>query len=624
MQLVAYGAQDVYLTGNPQITFFKVVYRRTTNFSVEAIEVPFDSARFGGRNTIQVLRNGDLATQVYVKVTLPELTTVGQGYKVAWTRRIGHVLMNNIEVTIGGSQIDKHYGLWLDIWYELTHTEEQTRGYDNMIGNVPELTVLNTYIPQYTLYVPLQFWFNRNTGLALPLIALQYHEVRFNVEFSRLEDVLNAQGGTIAECGCFGNNNFNQNFVDASILVNYVYLDQEERRRMAQVGHEYLIEQVQFNGTESISSANNRVKLDFNHPSKELVWVLQSSLFTQHKRFLTYNPGLVDSTSTANTVAILDNANKNLALGLVATGTQPVDSNGATWVSPVGLSGTLDGSGVPAQSVGIVNWILPSSGGDDCYCPCPNVQNDVVVTAVVTNDSTTTWTGQDLWVNSGLSFGVSTPKYVDLAHKLKDIHYIINIDANGVVTVDDVTIVDSDLNIADASTPVDTVVDNRSALGQALDVLVTQPLNYGADLAGTGIMVSVAKIQLNGHDRFDEQPGEYFNYVQPWECHTHTPVDGVYVYSFALHPEQHQPSGSANLSRIDSTYLYLQLIDPFRPVNTSPYSTTYAYETYNVPDCQQYRSIPVEVVKDSLLWVFDFNYNVLRVMSGMGGLAYAN
>ena len=616
MQLVAYGAQDVYLTGNPQITFFKVVYRRHTNFSVECIEVPFDSARFGGRNTIQVLRNGDLATQVYVKVTLPTLNTRGQDYQVAWTRRIGHVLMNNIEVTIGGSQIDKHYGLWLDIWYELTHTDEQIRGYDNMIGDVPELTTLNSYIPQYTLYVPLQFWFNRNTGLALPLIALQYHEVRFNVEFSRLEDVLNTKGGNASECCTGGSTGLPTNFVDASILVNYVYLDQEERRRMAQVGHEYLIEQVQFNGTESISSANNRIKLDFNHPSKELIWVLQSSLFTQHKRFLTYYNG-----DEAETLRV---ANENLALGLVATGaTSPTDTNGANWEPVSGLSGTLDGSGVPANSVGIVNFIIPAAYDDGCNCPCPNPQFAVIFSAIVTNDSNQTWTGQKLWANKGLSFGDSN---IDLAHKLKEVQLVIDVDVNGNVTINDVTVLDSVLNIADASTPVDAVSiqDNRSAAAQALDVLVNQPLNYGADLAGTGIMVSVAKIQLNGHDRFDEQPGEYFNYVQPWECHTHTPVDGIYVYSFALHPEQHQPSGSANLSRIDSTYLYLQLVDPFRPVNTSPYSTTYAYESYNVPECSQYRSIPVEVVKDSLLWVFDFNYNVLRVMSGMGGLAYAN
>ena len=179
MQLVAYGAQDVYLTGNPQITFFKVVYRRHTNFSMECIEQPLDSARFGGRYTVQVLRNGDLAGRMYLKVTLPSLVVqnvpdyVGrciddrQG-AVAWIRRVGHALINNIECTVGGSQVDKHWGTWYDLWYELTHTEEQTRGYNKLIGDVPELTVLDNNLPEYTLYVPLQFWFNRNTGLALP------------------------------------------------------------------------------------------------------------------------------------------------------------------------------------------------------------------------------------------------------------------------------------------------------------------------------------------------------------------------------------------------------------------------------------------------------------------------
>jgi hypothetical protein len=207
MQLVAYGAQDVYLTGNAQITYFKVVYRRHTNFSMECIEHPIDSARFGGRHTVQVLRNGDLATRMYLRVVLPKITGANLTYsaedfsntRVAWVRRVGHALVKNIQLTIGGSEIDKVWGTWLDLWYELTHTSEQERGYRAMIGDVDELVVpkgllttstTEVVLPEYTLYIPLQFWFNRNTGLALPLIALQYHEVRLNIELEEITKLI--------------------------------------------------------------------------------------------------------------------------------------------------------------------------------------------------------------------------------------------------------------------------------------------------------------------------------------------------------------------------------------------------------------------------------------------------
>lgn len=627
MQLVAYGAQDVYLTGNPQITFFKVVYRRHTNFSMECIEQPIDAARFGGRHTVQVLRNGDLAGRMYIKLTLPSLNVSGFSAAtdasentplngtIAWVSRVGHAIINNIECTVGGSQVDKHWGTWYDLWYDLTHTEEQSRGYDKLIGNVPELTVLNTNLPEYTLYVPLQFWFNRNTGLALPLIALQYHEVRFNIEFSQRQYLLNytntvtSAGSTVAPTIVAGAGSNTVDIVDASILVDYIYLDQEERRRMAQVGHEYLIEQVQFSGTESVTGSNQKVKLDFNHPCKELVWAINSNLFTNsNNRFLTYYVGNPDDATA--TAACLNRANVNLATGMLATGSKP--SNG-TWdsLSTVGVENVSGGS------VGIVNF---STG-------------NVGFTAIVTNTggSTQTWLGGNVWLNTGLVYGTSGTTGADLAQKLKEVQFNLLTSGNsGSADISDVQVLKSYLNLADASISPNLSVtnfqDNRSPAGQALDVYLNQPFNYGADLAGQGNLVSVAKLQLNGHDRFDEQPGEYFNYVQPYQHHTHTPADGVNVYSFGLHPEQHQPSGTANLSRIDTTLLWLQMTDPFSPQDVSPGTSSYAYQSLDFPNAQQARSINVttQLINNSNIWIFAFSYNVFRIMSGMGGLAYAN
>ena len=330
---------------------------------------------------------------MYLQVDLPALAS---GSTTAWTRNIGHVLINNVELEIGGQRIDKQYGEWLHIWSELTRTAEHDDGYNVMIGNTTSLTTLAGSIPASRLYIPLQFWFNRNPGLALPLIALQYHEVKVNVEFR-----------PVAEC-YIGTPTGVPALVDASLYVDYVYLDTDERRQFAQVAHEYLIEQLQFTGSEAFSNSAVKSKLNFNHPVKELVWVVQ------------------------------------------------LDSN-------------VEG-------------------------------------------------GENRWTD---------------------------------------------------------FTDNG-----------TGPNDYaGAD------PLADAKLQLNGHDRFSVRNAAYFNLVQPYQHHTRIPSTGVYSYSFALKPEEHQPSGTVNMSRIDNATLQLT------------------------------NSTGSNAVK---VRVYAVNYNVLRVMSGMGGVAYSN
>lgn len=174
MQLVAYGAQDVYLTGNPQITFFKVVYRRHTNFAMESIEQTFTGqADFGRKVQATINRNGDLIHRMYLQATLPAVEcpcSVSKCFR--WVNYIGHALIKTVELEIGGQRIDKQYGDWLNIWNELTREPGHQVGYDNMVGNTIFLTGTGlTRTESTTLYVPLQFWFCRNPGLALPLIA---------------------------------------------------------------------------------------------------------------------------------------------------------------------------------------------------------------------------------------------------------------------------------------------------------------------------------------------------------------------------------------------------------------------------------------------------------------------
>ena len=206
MQLVAYGAQDVYLTGNPQITFWKVTYRRHTNFAMESIEQTFNGqADFGRRVQCTISRNGDLAYRTYLQVTLPEIgqdgccgdTNACDKTFARWLDYPGEQLISMVEVEIGGQRIDRQYGDWMHIWNQLTLTAEQERGYNKMVGQTTQLTYLTdptfanvdsacagldvpaavcaprNALPETTLYIPLQFWFCRNPGLALPLIALQ-------------------------------------------------------------------------------------------------------------------------------------------------------------------------------------------------------------------------------------------------------------------------------------------------------------------------------------------------------------------------------------------------------------------------------------------------------------------
>ena len=263
VQLVAYGAQDIYLTSNPQITFFKVVYRRHTNFAMESIEQTFNgTVGFGKRVTATISRNGDLIKDMWLEVDLGVAANVDGNYG------IGNALVKQVELEIGGQLIDRQYGEWMNIWSELTVPEGKRAGYDEMVGNIPATGTATAH--KQRLDVPLMFWFNRNPGLALPLIALQYHEVKLNLDLelqTRLAgSTTNVYGATDSE-------------LTVKLWVDYIYLDTDERRRFAQVSHEYLIEQVQFTGDETLGATGARLDLNYNHPVKELIWVNQTSSY---------------------------------------------------------------------------------------------------------------------------------------------------------------------------------------------------------------------------------------------------------------------------------------------------------------------------------------------------------
>jgi hypothetical protein len=312
LQLVAIGAQDALLIGDPEITFFQLVTRSHTNFATESIDQTVNGTPGFGRSiSCTVSRNGDLVSRVYVEATLPEVKAkedkMPHGF--SWIHNVGHFLIQDADVEIGGQRIDRHYGEWLHIWNELSGSRSHQDGYNRMIGNVPELIShqgpdgqgtfgYRKSLPKHTLLVPLQFWFCRSPGLALPLIALQYHEVKINITFRQQKDLLRKCTGAgdidpdtndsfndtnqwserawenmeTSDMGDFDNSGD----LEVKLWVDYVYLDNEERRRFATTAHNYLIDQLQTTGHESIRGAHDRFRLNFNHPIKELVWVVQS------------------------------------------------------------------------------------------------------------------------------------------------------------------------------------------------------------------------------------------------------------------------------------------------------------------------------------------------------------
>jgi len=541
MQLVAYGAQDVYLTGNPQITFWKVTYRRHTNFAMESIEQTFNGqADFGRRVTCTISRNGDLAYRTYLQVTLPEINqamaaTGSEGVWARWLDFPGEQMISQVEVEIGGQRIDRQYGDWMHLWNQLTLSKEQERGYFKMVGNTTQLTFITdpsfaavdgpcasgapvqvceprNALPETTLYIPFQFWYCRNPGLALPLIALQYHEVKINLDIRPIDECLWAVNSlaTSTSTSVRVSNAYNSSLVAASLYVDYVFLDTDERRRMAQNPHEYLIEQLQFTGDESVGSSSNKIKLNFNHPCKELIFVVQPDANVDYCSSLTGGTTLY-KTLGAQPFNYTDGIDA-LPNSIMAFG--GLQSIAATSTAFIGAGGLFNDPGAVDQGLPI----------DETY----------------------------VWGNGGNLYSV-----------------------------------------AGGGQGFGSIAEQNSGVSDAGTFVLTES---SLDLHCWGQNpVVTAKLQLNGQDRFSEREGTYFDLVQPYQHHTRNPDTGINVYSFALRPEEHQPSGSCNFSRIDNATLQLVL-----------------------------SNATVQGTSTAKVRVYAVNYNVLRVMSGMGGLAYSN
>jgi hypothetical protein len=305
LQLVAQGKQDLYLTGNPQVSWFKFVYRRYTNFALESLPMYFDGAGdFGKRITCVVPRRGDLLGQVFLEVELPAIylatgsgggcvcgpggEIIPSGDVASYVNSIGHALIKEIKVEVGEQEIDKQTGEWMEIWTNFSTPSGQRQALNVMIGRAEGFPVsdgsFNT--GPLSLKIPLQFWFCKNPGSYLPLIALQYHPVRITVEFRPLQQLF-MKTNPVTAC--------TQTVLPASITScmlwgDYVYLSEEERRRYVSAAHEYLIEQVQYTPVIPIPAAASSVTvpMEFNHPLREFFWYIRSNRMDTYNEWFNY------------------------------------------------------------------------------------------------------------------------------------------------------------------------------------------------------------------------------------------------------------------------------------------------------------------------------------------------
>lgn len=522
MQLVAYGSQDVYLTGNPQITFFKTMYRRHTNFSSQVFETRFmGRPDFGSKVLLTVPRNGDLLHRQYLCVRLsgadPAIAT-DPDQKWAWIRNLGNHLIRNVDLKIGGQLVDSHSGEFLHMWQQLTTSKDHQKAYDRMLGNTEAVSVLAANHGDVELHIPLQFFFNRRASQALPMIALQYHAIELEVTFEKLSNLLVAT----SNIGVSGMSGLGITMKDAFVYTEMIFLDTEERRRFAQLAHEMLIETVQVVPALALPYKSTNVSLSFNHPVKEIFWGLRQGKHVDASlaRFMWYHPYDMEAARVV--------ATKRFALACarysVPNTTLEVTAGNGMLVAHASLPAAL------ATRFGQIKPAIVTGTS-------PLLDNVIILGELLTAEE------------------VSTP-----VHKLLGQFY--------------------------GSRP------TAGAGSEAFDVIARMPDNYAITMDGKGNTIAKAKIVLNGQDRTELLGSVFFDTIVPMQHHTRVPDgDGINVFSFALHPEDIQPSGTLNMSRIDNSVLTLE-----------------AAETDDA----------------AALTLVAVNYNVLRLLSGMGGLAYSS
>ncbi len=676
LQLVAKGAQDVYLINNPQITLFKNIYHRYTNFSYETFQLNFDGNKnFGEEINCTIPLNGDLLSKTYLVIILNKDTNKNWGY----VEKIGFNIINQISISINGHTIDSHTGEWLNIYHEYHKNNGKINSFNILNGNVPELKKIDVIHPEYTLYIPLQFWFCHHYGLSIPVISLEKNSIEIKVKLNKAIDCINYKN----------NNNNYPSIKDVHLLADYIYLDNIERRKFTEMNHEYLINQVQIN-KEKIPSYKHSYQLKFFHPSKYLIWLSDQSKYNSRNDFLNWNfnnnwdeskdnfaklvwlstrSGLNDEGkyiyyspnffNLGDNPDLIENCNESLEnlskkisanllfyedynttvpniyyfsnntdikiklvsadpnINLIHNDVYNVKKNDFVYVYNTDTSEFL-GSELNYLKTkftdGKIIWtennnykllfkltifdsntneykleILPPSiqsafEGLSTFVDNYSFENDSTITIDSNNDI---FTNVSIFYNEelGIDERIDDPNITNTTYNIDKCFLIYsnnefnfnfsNTDSNSKLylynnqraeaNIDNVHIIKNNITFEDMSITIDTLkTDTKTSTAQSnfLDlhkVSVISKFNYGNYVNGDDNPIVSSQLKLNGQDRFSKRDGLFFNYIQSKNHFNNIPSDGINIYNFSLNPNELQPSGSCNFSRIDNTTLEITI-----------------------------------------------------------------
>jgi hypothetical protein len=648
-QLVAYGAQDVYLTGEPKFTYFKSMYRQHSNFAMETIKQIVDGSAVPGQTlTVTVGRHGDLVGETFIQLKPKSglfRTSNNTNLDTCW---IAERAFTSVELQINGQMVDKHYQTWWRIYSELFMDTEKKANYEKMISSS------GVYSESSVVYLPLIFFFNKDPGQYLPLIALQMSEVKILLECS---------------------NDYSNYFESTPIIwSNYIFLDAQERNKFATNTLEYLIEQVQYNGGPSVDSgitetSQATTRLTFSHPVKALTWVFSTPLNPNNRNALwnftsncsnvnvTCNPLLFESGSThvlpdhfgvphvaqgPNSMFFTDCDYSDVAPP--ATPIQTIVAQG----SPATLTGTVtptitlstsanilpgDVVAIVANSALTINGVtgtalnhnlfvvrtFNATGGavtlSQTWSPNMSTTPSVTisatgtatvavyrmtgVTSVLANTSASVAQGQNVTLASTqgilpgsiLLFSINTTSGPQAGTP----YYVSSVLNATTVQVSTTWPTVTPANFTNASgalhaATIDVDVFSYFNVPVTNAMIEAGPPHLGVEVGP----LHKFQILLNGKFRFTEQYGKYFNQVQPFHHFKGVPYPGIYSYSFALHPCELSPSGTCNFSRIDIPQAQYWLKTMSTPSNALQFK------------------------------VFAISYNVFKIQSGLGGIMFSN
>jgi hypothetical protein len=488
LQLAALSSQDLYLTGNPEITLFKKNYLRYTYFAIETVQVNFDNGSFdfGSETTAKLEKSGDLISKIVLVINLRAINSTK---KWGYVNKIGHAIIDTIRASIE-SDIETINGDWIDIYQTLNKDKSMKENYDVMIGNVASLKALEYSHDAYKLFIPIEFWTGKVTSSAFPICALKNQRFQISVKLRRAIECINYFGTSTPSASELP-------VIDSAyLLVDYIYLETEERYNFINNNHNYTIETVD-SMTDIVSSIEPRYSLIFDKPTKYLVWYVQSNRFLNRNKFLSWatddnweearnNFAKLVWLITRNTLNVSDPNNPyiNLNTGYITIGFEPPIVTGTSNAKLLALASKVNGI-----------LLFATEAGSENHAPA-TTDNVILTKNTITFEDMTT-------------------------------------------TIDEFK--------ADTNTTATQIAFMNIHTNNIIDIF-----NYGNFINRSDNPVINSSFQLNGKNRFQKRDGYFYNYLQPYYYFKNSPSDGINVYSFSLNPDDLQPSGTINLGNVNA------------------------------------------------------------------------